>query len=83
MEFRLADGDVLRQVDQHRAGATGAGDIERFLDGFGQVLDVPDQEVVLDARPGNADRVDFLKASLPISAVGTCPENTTNGMESM
>ena len=61
MEFRLADGDVLRQIDQHRAGATGAGDVESFLDGFGQVLDVPDQEVVLDARPGNADRVDFLK----------------------
>ncbi len=73
MEFRLADGDVLRQVDQHRAGATSAGDIESFLDGFGQVFDVPDQEVVLDARPGNTDRVDFLKSVVADQRRGHLP----------
>jgi hypothetical protein len=56
---------------QHRTRSAGAGDDRSLFDGFGQFGDVLDQEIVLDAGSGDADRVHFLKASLPISAVGT------------
>jgi hypothetical protein len=47
-----------------RAGTAGAGDEEGFLDGLRQVLDVLDEEVVLDHRTGDADRVAFLERIL-------------------
>src|SRR5690606_21584531 len=53
--------DILGDVDQHRAGTAGAGDVEGPPHGLGQVLDVAHQEVVLDARPGDADRVALLE----------------------
>jgi hypothetical protein len=56
--------DVLRDVDQHRAWAAALGQVEGLLDGRGQVVDVLDQEVVLDAGPGDADGVDFLEGVL-------------------
>lgn len=52
---------VLGQVHQDRAGTARAGEIESLLDRRGQILDVLDQVVVLGARPGDADDVDFLE----------------------
>src|SRR5262252_2555815 len=47
-------GDVLRDVDEHRAGSTGFREVERLLDRDGEVLDVLDEEIVLHARPRDA-----------------------------
>ncbi len=52
---------VLGDVDHHRAGPAGAGDVERLLHRHRQVADVLDQEVVLDHRPGDADGVALLE----------------------
>jgi hypothetical protein len=54
-------GDILGDIHQHRAGAAGGGDVEGLADGQGQVVDIPHQEVVLDAGPGDADRVHLLE----------------------
>src|SRR6185369_10794149 len=60
-EFGLGDLHVLGKVDQHRAGPAAPGDIEGLLHNDGEVLDVPDQEVVLGAGAGDADDVRLLK----------------------
>ena len=52
---------VLRNVDQHRAGTAGTRDVERLLDGRGEVAHVLHEEVVLHARPRDADGVAFLE----------------------
>ncbi|CAA7626911.1 conserved hypothetical protein [Magnetospirillum sp. UT-4] len=52
---------VLGQVDQHRAGTAGAGDVEGLVHGAGQIVDVLDQVIVLGARPGDAGDVGFLE----------------------
>ena len=49
--------EVLGEVDDHRAGAAGAGDVEGLLDGGGDVLDPGHQVGVLDHRHGRADDV--------------------------
>ena len=54
-------GDVLGDVHQHRAGATGGGDVEGLADGQGQVVDIAHQKVVLDTGAGDADRVNLLE----------------------
>ena len=55
------DGDVLGDIDQHRARPARARNMEGAAHGFGEVLDVSHQEVVLDAGAGDADRVTFLE----------------------
>ncbi len=57
-------GDVLGNVHQHRPGAPGGGEVERLLDGDGEVLHVLHQEVVLHAGPRDADRVALLERVL-------------------
>ena len=52
---------VLGQVDQHRTGPPGPGDMEGLVDGLGQLVDVLHQVVVLGAGPGDADDVHFLE----------------------
>jgi hypothetical protein len=59
--FALGELDVLGDVDQHRAGTAGGGDLEGLMDDLRQVADVFDQVVVLGARAGHADRVGFLE----------------------
>ena len=59
--FAGIGGDILGDVNQHGAGAPAVGDIEGLFDGHRQILHIADQEVVLDAGPGDADGVDFLK----------------------
>jgi hypothetical protein len=58
---RAVGGHVLRHVHHHRAGAAGGRDVERLAQRERQIRHVLDQEVVLHARAGNADRVGFLK----------------------
>ena len=53
--------DVLGQIDQHRAGTAGPGDIKGLADGRHQILGVVDQIVMLGAGPGDADDIHFLK----------------------
>ena len=57
-------GDILRDVDNHGAGTAGGSDVERLLQRLGQLAQVLDQEIMLDAGTGNADRIDFLERIL-------------------
>ena len=52
---------VLGEVDEHRAGPAGAGDVERLAHGGGDVLGVRHQVVVLGDRQGDAGDVGFLE----------------------
>ena len=52
---------VLGQVDDDRARAAAAGDIECFLDDARDVADVLDQVVVLGAGARDADEIRFLE----------------------
>ncbi len=54
-------GDVLRYIDDDRAGAPGGGDVKRLLQRLGELVQVLDQEIVLDAGASHADRVDLLE----------------------
>ena len=62
--IRVRDGgvlDVLGDVDQHRAGAAGRGDVEGFLDDPRDVLRVLDEVMVLGDRPADLDHRRFLE----------------------
>ncbi len=61
VERRARHRHVLRNVDHHRPRPAGAGDVERLLDRRRQLANVLDEEVVLDDRPRDADRVAFLE----------------------
>jgi len=52
---------VLGQIDDHRTGASAAGDIKCFLDSPRDIFDVLDQEIVFGAGPGYPDEIGFLK----------------------
>ncbi len=52
---------VLGDVDQHRAGAAGLGDLEGLAEHGGDVFGAGDQPVVLGDGQGDAGDVDFLK----------------------
>ena len=62
IELGRLGGHVFRDVDQHRAGPPGAGDVKSFFDHIGQIAHVFDQIVVLCAGPRDADGVGFLKS---------------------
>jgi len=59
--FQLGDLDILRDIDQHRARATGCGDFEGLIQGWDQVVDVCHHKTVLSAAQRHAQHVDFLK----------------------
>ena len=52
---------VLADVDEDRAGAARAGDLERLDEGGGEVLDLRHEDVVLRDRHRDADDVRFLE----------------------
>jgi hypothetical protein len=83
LELALGGGHVLRNVDHHRTRATAVGDIEGLLDRHRQLVHVIDQEIVLDAGPGDADGIAFLEGILADILVRHLPEITTSGIESM
>ena len=60
-EISLRLEDIFRNIDQHRAGATRLGQVEGFLDGFGQVFGVHHQPVMLGNRQGDTGNVGFLE----------------------
>ena len=59
--LRHRSHDVFRQIHEHRTGTPRPGDMEGLLDRGGQFLDIPDQEVVLGAGPGDAGDIAFLE----------------------
>ena len=60
-EFRHRLRYIFRNIDHDRTGTAAGGDLECFLDGLGKLVDIGYQEVVFDARTGNADRIHLLK----------------------
>src|SRR5262249_9632884 len=54
--------DVLGDIDQHRAGASGGGDVEGFVDRLGQIFELLNKVVVLGGRSGDAEGVGFLES---------------------
>ena len=72
-EFGRRLGDVLRYVDQHRAGPPGRREVERLLDRHGELGDVLHQEVVLHARPRDADGIALLERVLADRVRGHLP----------
>ena len=65
--------DVLGDVDQHRTGTPGRGDVERLTDDAGDVGGVGDQVVVLRDRHRDAGRVALLERIGADRAVGHLP----------
>ena len=59
--LEVGPGDVLRDIDDNRTGPSGGGHVECLLEGVGQLADILDEKVVLDARPGDPDAIDLLK----------------------
>ena len=57
----LRSCDVLGQIDKHRAGATGLGNVKSFVDTSWNVMRVLDQHVPLRAGTGDAGDVRFLE----------------------
>ena len=60
-ELTLRTRDVLRDIHQDRARATGRRDVEGLLDRTGEIAHVFDQVVVLGDRPREAHVVGLLK----------------------
>ena len=59
--MRLSLKCVFRNVNQHRTGTAGRGDVERFMHHLRQVRGVLHQKVMLGRRARDAERVRFLK----------------------
>ena len=53
--------DVLGDIDEDGAGASGGGDVEGFVDDLGELVEVLDEIVVLGAGAGDAEGVGFLE----------------------
>ena len=81
LEGTLGVGHILGDVHQHRSGSAGTGKVEGLLD-RGCKIARPSPGSCASRRAGDADGVDFRKASWPITRVGTWPEMITNGIES-
>ena len=62
---RFVEGNVFRNVHQHRAGAACAGDVEGFFHHLGHLPHILDQKVVLDHGPRHAHGVALLEGVLP------------------
>ena len=61
LEVDLGQLEILGDVNEHGAGAAGAGDVERLVDRLRDVLGLLDQERVLDDRHHDARDVGLLK----------------------
>ena len=62
VEHHLLRQDIGGDVDEHRAGAAGCGDMERLAEGGRQLIGGLQQEGVLDHGHGDADDVGLLEA---------------------
>ena len=79
LEVADVGGDVLGDVDQHRAGAPGAGDVEGLPHHPGQVLDVHHQVVVLGDGHGDPGGVGLLEGVLADHVGGHLPGQDHHG----
>ena len=61
VELHVLFGDVHRDVDDHRPGTPGAGDVEGLPDDAREIGRVLDQVAVLDDRQGDAGDVGLLE----------------------
>ncbi len=68
-ELCLFDLGVLADIDQHRAGAPAAGDVERLPHHLGDLIRPGDQVVVLGDGQGDAGHVRLLEG-IPADQVG-------------
>ena len=57
----LGQQHVLGDVDEHRSGTAADGDVKRFVDGLGQLVNVFHEVIVLGGRPGDTERVGLLE----------------------
>ena len=73
---------ILGDVDQHRAGPAGRGDLECLANRRRDVFGARDEEVVLGDRQRDAGDVDFLKGIGPSTFDETWPVMQTMGTES-
>ena len=69
----LVDEDVLRKVDEDRAGPAGAGDVERLADRRGDVAGIGHEEVVLRDRHRDAGDVGLLERVVADDRRGDLP----------
>ena len=60
-EFRHRLSYIFRNINYNRTGTAAGGNLECFLDGLGKLVDIGYQEIMFDARTGNADRIHLLK----------------------
>ena len=81
IEFGLLD--ILRDVNEDWALATGLGDVERSLDRAGQVCDILDEPGVLHDRHRDARRVDLLEGVGADQARAHLTRVQTSGVESI
>ena len=66
--FALGACDILRDIDQHRAGSAGRCDAECTADGIRQFIHMPYDEIVLGDRHGDTGDVNLLKGISPDQA---------------
>ena len=66
--FALRAGDVLGDIDQHRARTSGRRNAERAADGVRQLLHMAHDEIVLGNRHGDTGDIDLLKRVAPDQA---------------
>ena len=59
--LEVGPGHVLGDVHDNRTGTSGGGHVECLLEGVGQLADILDEKVVLDARTRDPDAIDLLK----------------------
>ena len=59
--LEIGPGHVLGDVHDDRAGPSGGRDVERLLEGIGEVTNILHEKVVLHARTRDAHAVDFLE----------------------
>ena len=57
-----ADLHILRNIDQHRSLSSGIGNEEGLLDGLLQLCHIPNHEIVLHHRLGDAHNIHLLEA---------------------
>ncbi len=55
---------IFREIDHHRAGPAGAGDVNGLFHDARDFVDVGDQITMFDNRQGHAEEVGFLEAAL-------------------
>ncbi len=60
-EFRHRLRNIFRDINHHGPRSAACGNLERLFNGFRQLIDVRNQEIVFDARTGNTHRINFLE----------------------